>query len=254
MKLNLKNPLAVFDLETTGVNTSTDRIIEISIHKIQPNGKTETKTYRINPEMPIPESTTAIHGISDSDVENEPTFKDLAPNLFLFLHNCDLAGYNSNKFDVPILVEEFARAGYDFDVTQRNLIDVQNIFHKKEPRTLVAAYKFYCGKDLTDAHSAEADTLATYEILVAQMEKYSDLPRDPEQLSKFTTMHNAVDLAGRFVRNEKNDIILNFGKHKGKLVTDVLASEPAYYSWMMKGDFSQNTKKVLEQIKNAKLK
>lgn len=251
MNLKLKSPLAVFDLETTGVNTSTDRIVEISIHKIMPNGKTETRTHRVNPCIPIPAKTTAIHGITDADIADEPKFEDLAPNLYIFLNDCDLAGFNSNRFDVPVLVEEFHRAGYDFDVTDRNLIDIQNIFHKKEPRTLVAAYKFYCGKDLTNAHSAEADTLATYEILEAQLEKYTDLKRDSKSLSEFTTMHNAVDLAGRFVRNDKKEIVFNFGKHKGRPATQVLKQEPSYYGWMMKGDFSQNTKKVLQQIKNS---
>jgi len=251
MNLKLSNPLAVFDLETTGVNTSTDRIVEVSIHKIMPNGKSETRTHRVNPGIPIPAKTTAIHGITDEDVANEPTFADLAPNLFIFLNDCDLAGFNSNRFDVPVLVEEFHRAGYDFDVTNRNLIDIQNIFHKKEPRTLVAAYKFYCGKDLTNAHSAEADTLATYEILEAQLAKYTDLKRDAKSLSEFTTMHNAVDLAGRFVKNDKKEIVFNFGKHKGKLATEVLKKEPSYFGWMMNGDFSQNTKKVLKQIKDS---
>ena len=251
MNLKLKSPLAVFDLETTGVNTSTDRIVEISIHKIMPNGKTETRTHRVNPCIPIPAKTTAIHGITDADIADEPKFEDLAPNLYIFLNDCDLAGFNSNRFDVPVLVEEFHRAGYDFDVTDRNLIDIQNIFHKKEPRTLVAAYKFYCGKDLTNAHSAEADTLATYEILEAQLEKYTDLKRDSKSLSEFTTMHNAVDLDGRFVRNDKKEIVFNFGKHKGRPATQVLKQEPSYYGWMMKGDFSQNTKKVLQQIKNS---
>lgn len=250
MNLQLTQPLAVFDLETTGVNTSTDRILEISIHKVWPNGKSETRTHRINPLIPIPATSTAIHGISDADVANEPTFEELAPNLFIFLNDCDLAGFNSNKFDVPLLIEEFHRVGYDFDVTARNLIDVQNIFHKKEPRTLVAAYKFYCDKDLSNAHSAEADTLATYEILEAQLSKYTDLSRKPDELSKFTTMHNALDLAGRFVKNDKGIAIFNFGKHKGTAVTEVLTKEPQYYAWMMRGDFSQNTKTVLTQLRN----
>ncbi len=251
MNLKLQKPLAVFDLETTGVNTSTDRIVEISIHKVLPNGKSETRTHRVNPGIPIPPKTTAIHGISDEDVASEPKFPEIAPNLFIFLNDCDLAGFNSNKFDVPLLVEEFHRAGFDFDVTTRQLVDIQNIFHKKEPRTLVAAYQFYCGKDLSNAHSAEADTLATYEILEAQLLKYPDLKRDVKFLSEFTTMHNAVDLAGRFIRNDQKVIVFNFGKHKGKPAAEVLKSEPSYYGWMMNGDFSQNTKKVLMQIKNS---
>tara|TARA_R110002050_G_scaffold33007_2_gene84431 strand:- start:9574 stop:10335 length:762 start_codon:yes stop_codon:yes gene_type:complete len=250
MNLKLTNPIAVFDLETTGVNTSTDRIVEISIHKVMPDGKSETRTHRVNPGIPIPEKTTAIHGISNEDVANEPSFNDLAPNLYIFLNDCDLAGFNSNRFDVPLLVEEFHRAGYDFDVTNRNLVDVQNIFHKKEQRTLVAAYQFYCGKDLSNAHSAEADTLATYEVLEAQLAKYPDLNRDPKSLNDFTRMHNAVDLAGRFIKNEDGVTVFNFGKHKGKPAADVLKAEPSYYGWMMNGDFSQNTKKVLQQIKN----
>jgi DNA polymerase-3 subunit epsilon len=251
MNLQLTQPLAVFDLETTGVNTSTDRIIEISIHKVHPNGKTETRTHRVNPQIPIPATSTAIHGISNEDVANEPSFEELAPNLYIFLNDCDLAGFNSNKFDVPLLIEEFHRVGYGFDVTKRNLIDVQNIFHKKEPRTLVAAYKFYCDKDLSNAHSAEADTLATYEILEAQLGKYTDLSRKPMELSKFTTMHNALDLAARFVKNDKGIAVFNFGKHKGTPVTEVLTKEPQYYAWMMRGDFSQNTKAVLTQLRNS---
>ena len=252
MKLELKRPIAVFDLETTGVNTSTDRILEISIHKVWPNGKSETRTHRVNPGILIPAKTTAIHGISDEDVKDEPNFETLAPNLYLFLNDCDLAGFNSNRFDIPLLVEEFHRVGYDFDVTERNLIDVQNIFHKMEPRTLTAAYSFYCGKELTNAHSAEADTLATYEILEAQLAKYSSLKKDAKSLSEFTRMHNAVDLAGRFVKNEDNKIVFNFGKHKGKPVAKILKKEPSYYGWMMNGDFSQNTKKVLQKIKANK--
>lgn len=251
MNLSLTNPIAVFDLETTGVNTSTDRIVEISIHKVFPNGKSETRTHRVNPGIPIPAKTTAIHGISTEDVANEPFFKDLAPNLYIFLNDCDLAGFNSNRFDVPLLVEEFHRAGYDFDVTNRNLVDVQNIFHKKEQRTLVAAYKFYCNKDLEGAHSAEVDTLATYEILEAQLALYPDLKRDAKSLNDFTRMHNAVDLAGRFVKNDEGITVFNFGKHKGKDASKVLKAEPSYFGWMMNGDFSQNTKKVLKQIRNS---
>lgn len=251
MNLQLSNPLAVFDLETTGVNTSSDRILEISIVKVLPTGEKEIRTHRVNPTIPIPATSTEIHGISDEDIANEPTFADLAANLYIFLNDCDLAGFNSNKFDIPLLVEEFHRVGYEFDVTQRNLVDVQNIFHKKEPRTLVAAYQFYCGKDLTNAHSAEADTLATYEVLEAQLAKYPDLKRDTKSLAAFTTMHNAVDLAARFVKNHKGEIVFNFGKHKGKAVEAILQSEPFYYSWMMKGDFSQNTKAVLTNIKKG---
>ncbi len=248
MKLNLKNPLAVFDLETTGTNTSTDRIIEIAIVKLYPDGKREEKTWLVNPGIPIPKEISNIVGLTDEDVAGQPSFEELAPAIFLFLKDCDLAGFNSNKFDVPILIEEFHRAGIDFDVTDRNLIDVQNIFHKKEPRTLAAAYKFYCGKDLDGAHRAKADALATLEVLEAQLKKYNDLPHDPVKLAEFTRMHNAVDLHGRFVYNKKKEIVFNFGKHKGKKVEDILETERGYYGWMMQGDFSQNTKKVLTLI------
>ena len=251
MQLKLNRPIAFFDLETTGVTVGADRIVEIAILKVHPNGKEEIKSYRVNPEMPIPAQVTEIHGISDADVANEPTFKDLAPNLYLFLNNCDLAGFNSNKFDIPMLVEEFYRVGYEFDVMNRKWVDVQNIFHKMEQRTLVAAYKFYCQKELENAHSATADIKATYEVLLAQLERYADLKNDVEFLHEFSRRGNHADLAGRFGYDEQKEVIFNFGKHKGKRVKDVLREEPSYYAWMMKGDFAQTTKSLLKQIKHS---
>ena len=249
MNLELKRPLAFFDLETTGLNIATDRIVEISIVKIMPNGEKEVKTKLVNPTIPISKESTEIHGISDKKVKNEPTFKELSTEFDEFIKDCDLAGFNSNRFDIPLLAEEFLRAGIDFDVKSRNLVDVQNIFHKMEQRTLVAAYKFYCDKDLTNAHSAEADTTATYEILEAQIEKYADLKGDTNFLSEFSQMTKNADLLGRFVYNENDVVVFNFGKHKGKPVTEVLTKEPGYYSWMMNGDFPLYTKKVMKDIK-----
>lgn len=249
MKLKLTRPIAFFDLETTGVNIGTDRIVELSILKIFPDGKRETKTMRVNPTIPIPASSSEIHGIRDEDVADAPTFEDIAPNLYIFLHDCDLGGYNSNKFDVPLLAEEFHRVGYDFDITEKKLVDVQNIFHKMEQRTLAAAYQFYCGKSLENAHSAEADTTATFEILLAQLDRYDELKSDVDFLHTFSKRGNNVDLAGRFVSNDKGEVLINFGKHKGKTVESVLEQEPSYYSWMMRGDFAQDTKKVLKNIK-----
>jgi DNA polymerase-3 subunit epsilon len=249
MNLKLERPLAFFDLETTGVTVGADRIVEISILKVFPDGKKDVKTHRVNPEMQIPEHVSEIHGIYNQDVANEPTFEQLAPNLYLFLNDCDLAGFNSNKFDIPVLVEEFYRVGYDFDVMSRKWVDVQNIFHKMEQRTLVAAYKFYCDKDLTGAHSAEADIKATYEVLLAQLERYDELENNVDFLHEFSRRGNHADLTGRLAYNEQKEIVFNFGKHKGKLVVDVLSQEPSYYSWMMKGDFSQTTKAVLKRIK-----
>lgn len=248
-KLNLDKPVAFFDLETTGVSVGKDRIVEISILKIHPNGKEESKTRKVNPEMDIPEESTKVHGISNEDVKDEPTFNELAPEIMLFLKDCDLAGYNSNKFDVPMLVEEFYRVGFDFDLDERNLIDVQNIFHKMEQRTLVAAYKFYCGKNLEDAHSAEADNLATYEVFKAQLSKYNELENDMNFLADFSKRGNWADLMGRFAYNNKKEVVFNFGKHKNKTVQSVLQSEPSYYAWMMKGDFPQSTKKILKKEK-----
>lgn len=249
MKLSLTKPIVFFDLETTGVNVASDRIVEISILKLHPDGKKEVKTRRVNPTIPIPEESAAIHGIRDEDVEDEPTFKALAKSLATFIGNADLAGFNSNKFDVPLLVEEFLRADVDFDLSNRKLVDVQNIFHMMEQRTLVAAYKFYCDKDLIGAHGAEADNLATFEVLEAQIEKYPELKNDVNFLSEFSRRGNNADLMGRIIFNEDNAEVFNFGKHKGKSVDKVLSEEPSYYDWMMKGDFPLYTKKVLTAIK-----
>ena len=249
MPLNLTKPLAFIDLETTGLNIASDRIVEISIVKVHPNGNKDIVTRRINPTIPISIESTSIHGISDDDVKNEPTFKQMAKELANFIEGCDLAGYNSNKFDIPMLAEEFLRAEVDFDITKRNLVDVQNIFHKMEQRTLAAAYKFYCDKDLVDAHSAEADTIATMEILLAQVEKYDSLENNVAFLSEFSKATNNVDLLGRIVYDKNNVEVFNFGKHKGKAVLEVLEKEPGYYHWMMNGDFPLYTKKVLTQIR-----
>ena len=250
MQLNLRNPLVFFDLETTGINIVKDRIVEISFVKVHPNGKEECKTRRINPEMPIPPESTAIHGITDEDVKDCPTFKEIAKSLAAQIEGCDLAGYNSNRFDIPLLVEEFLRAGVDIDLNKRKFVDVQTIFHKMEQRTLSAAYKFYCDKSLENAHTAEADTMATYEILKAQLDRYpDDLQNDMEFLSKYSSFTNNVDFAGRMVYNEDGKEVINFGKYKGKLVEEVLKNDPGYYSWIMNGDFPLNTKKVLTEIK-----
>ena len=250
MKLNLKNPIVFFDLETTGINISRDRIVELSFLKIHPNGEEEIKSKRVNPEMPIPAESTAIHGITDEDVKDCPTFKQIAKSLAAQIEGCDLAGFNSNRFDVPMLAEEFLRVGIDFDMGKRKFIDVQIIYHKKEPRTLAAAYKFYCDKELIDAHSAEVDTIATYEILKSQLERYPDLVNDIDELSKeFGSFNNNVDFAGRIVLNDKGVEVFNFGKHRGKPVADVLKREPSYYSWMMDGDFPLNTKQVITKIR-----
>lgn len=250
MELNLKNPLVFFDLETTGTDTVKDRIVEIAYLKVFPNGKKEVKTRRINPEMPIPPAATAVHGISDDDIKDSPTFKQIAKSLADQIEGCDLAGFNSSRFDIPLLAEEFLRAGVDIDLSKRKMIDVQIIFHKKEERTLKAAYKFYCGEELIDAHSAEADTLATYEVLKAQLDKYDDLENDIEKLAtEFSFFNNNVDLAGRIIKDENGIEIFNFGKHKGKSVAEVLKKEPSFYAWMMDAEFPLNTKQVLTKIK-----
>ncbi len=249
MELNLKRPVVFFDLETTGISVSGDRIVEISLLKITPDGKEQWLTQRINPEMPIPPKATEIHGISDKDIANEPTFKEMAKKLAQFLEGCDLAGYNAIKFDIPLLAEEFLRTDTDSDFRRRKYIDVQVIFHKKEQRTLAAAYQFYCKKELKDAHSSKADTAATYEILKAQLDRYDDLENDIEQLAGFSSFNDNVDFAGRIILNEKGVEIFNFGKHKGKPVEKVLEEEPSYYSWMMNGDFPLDTKRVLTEIK-----
>ena len=249
MQLKLKNPLVFFDLETTGINIVSDRIVEISYLKVWPNGDEESKTRRINPEMPIPPQSTAIHGISDEDVKDCPTFKSIAKSLAAQLEGCDLAGYNSNRFDIPLLAEEFLRAGVDLDLMKRKFVDVQTIFHKKEQRTLSAAYQFYCNCVLEDAHSAEADTKATYEILKAQLDRYPDLENDVNYLSEFSAFGNNVDFAGRVVYNDKKQEVINFGKYKGRLVEDVLRDDPGYYGWIMQGDFALHTKNVFTSIR-----
>ena len=249
MNLNLKNPLIFFDLETTGVNVVTDRIVEISMIKINPNGSEEQVTYRINPEMPIPKEASEIHGIYDDDVKDKPTFKQIAKQIAKFFEGCDVAGYNSNRFDVPLLAEEFLRADVDFDMRNRKFIDVQTIFHKMEQRTLVAAYKFYCNKDLTDAHSASADTIATYEVLKAQLDKYTNLENDVDFLNKFSSQNKNADFAGRIIYNDKGEEVFNFGKYKGQKVEDIFERDKGYYSWILKSDFPLYTKKILTKIK-----
>lgn len=251
MDLKLTKPVCFFDLETTGINVAEDRIVEISILKIYPNGNKDSKTWLVNPERPIPAETTEIHGIDDDKVAGEPTFKELSKDIYEMVKGCDLAGYNSNRFDVPLLAEEFLRAGIDFNIDENVLIDVQNIFHKMEQRTLVAAYKFYCNKDLTNAHSAKADTDATYEILKAQLDKYSDdLENNTEFLSDFSSRTKNVDFVGHLIYNEKGEEIINFGKHKGKKFTDIIEKEPGYYGWMMGANFPLYTKKMIEKIRD----
>ncbi len=255
MKLTLKNPIVFFDLETTGIDPSKDRIVEISMVKVFPDGREEVKTRRLNPEMHIPQEATAVHHITDEDVKDCPTFAQVARSLATWVEGCDLGGYNSNKFDLPVLVEEFLRAGVDVDFKRRKAIDVQNIFHKLEQRTLVAAYKFYCGKDLSDAHSAEADTRATYEVLCSQLDRYpDDLKNDVDFLAEFSTRDNAVDYAGRIIYDDKGVEVFSFGKHKGRPVAEVFQKEPSYYTWMMDGDFPAYTKKVITEIRLRSIK
>lgn len=255
MRLNLKNPLIFFDLETTGINIATDRIVELCYIKVYPNGNEESKSMRINPEMHIPEASSAIHGIFDADVKDCPTFKQVAKELAATIEGCDLAGFNSNRFDIPMLAEEFLRADINIDFTKRKFIDVQNIYHKLEKRTLSAAYKYYCGKDLENAHSALADTQATYEVLKAQLDKYPDqLENDVQFLADFSKMTNNVDFAGRIIYNENGVEVFNFGKYKGMPVCEVLQKDSGYYGWMMQGDFTRNTKQVLTQIRLKGLK
>jgi len=249
MDLNLKKAIVFFDLETTGIDVVNDRIVEISLLKIFPDGKEESKTMRINPEMPIPPQSTAIHGISDDDVKDEPTFNSVAKEVAKFIEGSDLGGYNSNKFDIPLLAEEFLRVGVDVDLKKSRFVDVQVIFHKMEQRTLSAAYKFYCQKNLDNAHSAEADTRATYEILKSQLDRYDDLNNDIDEISKFSSHNKNVDFAGRIVFNDKDQEVFNFGKYKGQTVESVLAKDQGYFSWMLNSDFPLYTKKVLTAIK-----
>ena len=249
MQLNLTKPICFFDLETTGINITNDRIVEISILKVHPNGKEESKTWLVNPEIPIPKEVTEIHGISDADVADKPTFKELAKEIYNLIKDSDLGGFNSNRFDIPLLAEEMLRAEVDFDMKNRQSVDVQTIFHKMEQRTLSAAYKFYCDKSLDDAHSAEADTNATYEVLKAQLSKYDELENDTKFLAEFSSRKKFADFAGFIAYNKEGKECFSFGKHKGKLVTEILEKEPGYFGWLLNADFPLYTKKVLTAIK-----
>ncbi|MFT7351526.1 MAG: DNA polymerase-3 subunit epsilon [Flavobacterium sp.] len=253
MELKLTRPICFFDLETTGVDVAKDRIVEISVLKVFPNGNKESKTWLVNPTIPIPAQTTAVHGITDEKVANEPTFKELSSTIYNMIKDSDLAGFNSDRFDIPLLAEEMLRAEVDFDMKNRVSVDVQTIFHKKEERTLGAGYKFYCGESLENAHSAEADTNATYEILKAQLDRYPDLDNDMKTLSEFTTRKKSVDFAGFIAMNAEGHEIFTFGKNKGRLVNEVLEKEPGYYGWIQGADFPLYTKKVLTAIKLRKL-
>ena len=267
MELILTRPLAIFDLETTGVNVATDRIVEICVVKVMPDGSHQVMTQRLNPGIPISRESTMIHGITDLDVKDCPSFKDIAPGLYEFLDQADLSGYNAIKFDIPLLVEEFLRVGIDFSLMNRHIVDVQNIFHKMEPRTLKAAYRFYCNKNLEMAHSAEADTMATYEVLKAQLDAYDGqeytdpdgitskpVKNDIKSLHDFSFNTRNVDLVGHIVFNEKQEEVLNFGKYKGRSIEDVFAKEPSYYDWMMKSQFPLSTKRVIQPIKKRMVK
>ena len=250
MKLKLTRPIVVFDLETTGIDVSSDRIVEICLIRIEPNYNRTSLTLRLNPERHIPEEASKIHGIYDEDIKDCPTFREKAQDLKRIFEGCDLAGFNSNRFDIPLLAEEFIRAGINIDLNSPKKVDVQNIYHKLEQRTLVAAYKFYCNKDLENAHSALADTEATLEVLEAQLDHYpDDLQNDIDFLAEYSLRDNFVDFAGRFAYNENREEVVNFGKHKGRLVKDVLRIEPSYYNWMMQSDFTMNTKQVLTRLK-----
>lgn len=249
MQLFLKNPLVFLDLETTGINVNSDRIVEMSYLKVYPNGKEETKTYRVNPGMPIPKEASDIHHITDEDVANCPTFRQIGQSIANDIEGCDLAGFNSNRFDIPMLAEEFLRNDIDIDLSKRKFIDVQVIFHKMEQRTLSAAYKFYCGMELEGAHGAEADTKATYEVLKSQLDRYSELKNEVDFLAAFSTFNKNVDFAGKMVYNDKGVEVFNFGKYKDIPVEDVLKKDSGYFGWMMQGDFSLNTKNVLTRIR-----
>ncbi|MDP2721791.1 MAG: 3'-5' exonuclease [Bacteroidales bacterium] len=262
MELNLKKPLAFFDIEATGLSIVKDRIVELCILKINSNGTQESNTWLINPDYPISEEAEQIHGYSNESLKDKPTFKQVAKEISRFLHNCDLAGYNAIKFDVPMLVEEFLRADVDFEIKKRRVIDVQNIFMKMEQRTLSAAYKYYLQKELQNAHGAEADTIATYEILKAQLDQYQNtiytdksgvesipVKNDMDALHAFSTHHHNADLIGQIIYNDNNEEVINFGKHKGKKVEDILREEPSYYSWVMNSDFPLFTKNLLTNIK-----
>lgn len=251
--IQLHRPICFFDLETTGINITNDRIVEIAIIKVFPNGTTESKTWLVNPEMPIPAESSAVHGITDEKVANEPNFKTLAPKIYEMIKDADLGGFNSDRFDIPLLAEEMLRAGIDFDMKNRVSIDIQTIFHKKEPRNLSAAYRFYCDESLENAHSASADTQATYEIFKAQMERYDDLPKNIKELSEFTTRKKSLDFAGFIALNANGEAIFSFGKYKNQLVDEVLEKDPGYFGWLLNADFPLYTKKVLTAIKLQKL-
>ena len=253
MELKLTRPICFFDLETTGSDVAKDRIVEISIFKVFPNGNKESKTWLVNPTIPIPAFATAVHGITNEKVANEPTFKELASQVHAMIKDSDLAGFNSDRFDIPLLAEELLRSEVDFDMKNRVSVDVQTIFHKKEERTLSAAYKFYCNQSLENAHSAEADTMATYEILKAQLDRYGDLDNDMKTLADYTTRKKTVDFAGFIALNNEGKEIFTFGKHKGALVDEVFDKEPGYFSWIQNAEFPLYTKKVLTGIKLRKL-
>ena len=248
MNLKLYKPLCVFDLETTGVNVGKDRIVEICILKVNPDASRESKTWRVNPEMPIPSASSEIHGIYDEDVKDAPTFKEIAPKIMEMISGADLGGFNSNRFDVPLLAEELLRAGFDFDLNKFKLVDAQTIFHKMEPRNLGAAYQFYCGKTLENAHSAEADVLATFEVLDAQVGKYDSVPKEINALSEFTYHNKNADLAGFIGINDKNEEVFNFGKYKGQVVKEVFKKDLGYYGWLQSAEFPLYTKKVFTKI------
>jgi len=252
MKLQLTRPIAFVDLETTGINIGTDRIVEIAIVKILPDGSKQVKRKLINPQIPIPAASSEVHGITDEMVKEAPTFKQVSNEVKQFLEHCDIGGYNSNRFDIPMLIEEFLRSGLEFSTSERKMIDAQKIFHMMEQRTLSAAYKFYCNKQLTDAHSAEADATATWEVLEAQVERYPQIGNTVESIARFTGEDDIVDFARRFIKVNGIETF-NFGKHKGKPVTQVLKEEPQYYDWMMKGDFPMNTKQKFTEILNRTL-
>jgi DNA polymerase-3 subunit epsilon len=250
MKLSLTRPIVFFDIEATGLNIATDRIVELCLLKIYPDGSEEALTQRFNPGIHISEEATAVNGIKDEDVAKSPTFKEKANEIANKFKGCDIAGFNSNHFDIPLLVEEFIRSGVQFDISACKFVDVQNIYHKMEKRNLSAAYKFYCNKDLENAHTALADTQATYEVLQAQLDRYEgQLENNVAFLSNFSRRNNNVDLAGRVVYNDEGVEIINFGKHKGRPVAEVLRKEPSYFSWIMQGDFTQNTKQVFMRIR-----
>jgi len=248
MSLNLTKPLCIFDLETTGTNTVKDRIVEIAIIRVEPNGNEIVKTWRVNPEMHIPEQVSKIHGIYDEDIKDAPTFKEISQAVLEMIKDADLVGFNSNRFDIPLLAEEMLRVAVDFDLKTNRHIDVQNIFHKMEPRNLTAAYRFYCNGDLTNAHSAEADTRATYEVFKAQVERYEDMPKDMKALSKFSSYFSVADFQGRIVYNDKKEEVINFGKYKGKKLVDVLQKDHGYYAWMMGADFPLYTKNIVKNV------